>query len=47
MIDKVLSELIVEVKKIRADLDKMQAYQKTIAENTTPAENPAETNDET
>ena len=45
MIDKLLSELIAEVKKIRGDLDKMQAYQKTtseqvtvIAENTTPAE---------
>lgn len=44
MIDKLFSELISEVKKIRGDLDKMQAYQKTtaeqvtvIAENTTPA----------
>ena len=43
MIDKLLSELIAEVKKIRGDLDKMQAYQKTIAENTTPAETNAET----
>ena len=50
MIDKLLSELMAEVKKIRGDLDKMQAYQKTtaeqvtvIAENTTPAETNAET----
>lgn len=47
MIDKLLSELITEIKKIRNDLDAMKAYQKTIAENTTPANTddsePAET----
>lgn len=37
MIDKLLSELISEIEKIRNDLDAMKAYQKTIAENTTPA----------
>lgn len=37
MIDKLLSELITEIKKIRNDMDAMKAYQKTIAENTTPA----------
>ena len=47
MIDKLLSELLSEIKKIRGDLDKMQAYQKTIAENTTPAETPTESNAET
>ena len=31
-----------EIKKIRGDQDKMQAYLKTIAENTTPAETPAD-----
>ena len=41
MIDKLLAELIVEIKKIRGDQDKIQAYLKTIAENTTPAETPA------
>ena len=47
MIDKLLKQLIEEVHKIRADLDKIQAYQKTTAEqvtqiavNTTPAETP-------
>ena len=41
--------LISEIEKIRKDLDKMQAYQKTMAEelqtiavNTTPADTPAE-----
>ena len=41
--------LISEVEKMRKDLDKMQAYQKTMAEelvtiatNTTPAEEPVE-----
>lgn len=41
---------IEELEKIRKDLDKMQAYQKTMAEelqtiavNTTPAEEPAGT----
>ena len=45
MMNKQMAELISEVKKIRGDLDKMQAYQKTTAEqvtqiavNTTPAE---------
>lgn len=41
MMHKDIAELISEVKKMRGDLDKMQAYQKTIAENTTPAEEPA------
>ena len=43
-------KLIEEIEKIRKDLDKMQAYQKTMAEelqtiavNTTPANEPAET----
>ena len=42
-------KLIEEIEKIRKDLDKMQAYQKTmaeelqtIAENTTPADATAE-----
>lgn len=42
--------LISEIEKIRKDLDKMQAYQKTMAEelqaiaqNTAPAEEPAGT----
>ena len=42
-------KLIEEIEKIRKDLDKMQAYQKTMAEelqkiavNTTPADTPAE-----
>ena len=54
MIDKLLSELISEIKKIRNDMDAVKAYQKTIAEqvtiiatNTTPADSsdsePAET----
>lgn len=45
MMNKDVDELISEIKKIRGDLDKMQAYQKTmaeqltaIAENTAPAE---------
>ena len=43
-------KLIEEVEKVRKDLDKMQAYQKTMAEelqtiavNTTPADEPAGT----
>ena len=43
MIDKLLSELITEIKKIRNDMDAVKAYTKTIAEqmeiiavNTTP-----------
>lgn len=54
MIDKLLSELITEIKKIRNDMDAVKAYTKTIAEqteiiavNTTPADTdetePAET----
>ena len=54
MIDKLLSELITEIKKIRNDMDAIKAYQKTAAEqmeiiavNTTPADavesEPAET----
>ena len=54
MIDKLLSELISEIKKIRNDMDAIKAYQKTAAEqmeiiavNTTPADTdetePAET----
>ena len=54
MIDKLLSELISEIKKIRNDMDAVKAYTKTIAEqmeiiaeNTTPADSddtePAET----
>ena len=43
-------KLVEEIEKVRKDLDKMQAYQKTMAEelqtiaiNTTPADEPAET----
>ena len=54
MIDKLLSELVTEIKKIRNDMDAVKAYTKTIAEqieiiavNTTPADTddaePAET----
>lgn len=53
MIDKLLSELVTEIKKIRNDMDAIKAYTKTIAEqmeiiavNTTPADaesEPAET----
>ena len=54
MIDKLLSELNTEIKKIRNDMDAIKAYTKTIAEqmeiiavNTTPADavesEPAET----
>ena len=45
MIDKLLSELVTEIKKIRNDMDAIKAYTKTIAEqmeiiavNTTPAD---------
>ena len=48
MMNKDVDEIISELKKIRGDLDKMQAYQKTIAEqvtviaeNTAPAVEPA------
>ena len=54
MIDKLLSEFVTEIKKIRNDMDAVKAYTKTIAEqieiiavNTTPADTddaePAET----
>ena len=54
MIDKLLTELNTEIKKIRNDMDAVKAYTKTIAEqieiiaaNTTPADSndsePAET----
>ena len=43
-------KLVEEIEKLRKDLDKMQAYQKTMAEelqtiaqNTAPADEPAET----
>lgn len=43
-------KLVEEIEKLRKDLDKMQAYQKTMAEelqtiavNTTPADEPAGT----
>lgn len=49
MMNKDVQEMLSELKKIRGDLDKMQAYQKTtaeqvtlIAEHTAPAETPAE-----
>ena len=35
MMNKDVDEMISELKKIRGDLDKMQAYQKTIAEQVT------------
>lgn len=45
MIDKLFSELVTEIKKIRNDMDAVKAYIKTIAEqmeiiaaNTTPAD---------
>lgn len=45
MMNKDVKELLSEIKKIRGDLDKMQAYEKTmaeqitvIAENTAPAD---------
>ena len=48
MMDKQAAELVSEIKKIRGDQDKIQAYLKTIAEqvaviaeNTAPAEEPA------
>lgn len=49
MMNKDVKELLSEIKKIRGDLDKMQAYEKTmaeqitvIAENTAPADSDAE-----
>ena len=38
MLDKWLSKIYEEIKKIRNDQDAIKAYVKTIAENTTPAE---------
>lgn len=38
MIDKLLSELVSEIKKIRQDLDSIKADIATIAVNTTPAD---------
>lgn len=45
MMDKDAKELVSEIKKIRGDMDKVQAFVKTVAEqvtiiatNTTPAE---------
>ena len=38
MNDVIAKKILEEIKKIRADQDKIQAYLKTIAENTTPAE---------
>ena len=38
MLDKWLSKIYEEIKKIRGYQDKIQAYLKTIAENTTPAD---------
>lgn len=37
MNDVIAKKILEEIKKIRGDQDKMQAYLKTIAENTTPA----------
>ena len=49
MMDKDAKEIVSEIKKIRGDMDKVQAYVKTVAEqvtiiatNTTPAEEPVE-----
>lgn len=38
MLEKLLSELIMEIKKIRIDLDAIKSCQKTIAESKTPVE---------
>lgn len=44
MMNKQIEEALSELKKIRNDQDAIKAYLKTIAENTTPAEEtPAET----
>ena len=40
MNDVIAKKILEEIKKIRGDQDKIQAYLKTIAENTTPAETP-------
>ena len=42
MNDVIAKKILEEIKKIRGDQDKMQAYLKTIAENTAPAETPEE-----
>lgn len=53
MMDKQAAALVEEIKKIRNDMDAVKAYTKTIAEqiviiaeNTTPAETPAENSGE-
>ena len=38
MMNKDVKEMLSELKKIRGDQDKLQAYVKTIAENTTPTQ---------
>ena len=38
MLDKILSELVTEIKKIRVDLDAIKTAIDTIAVNTTPAD---------
>ena len=40
MMHKNVVEMLSELKKIRGDMDKVQAYVKTIAENTTPTPEP-------
>lgn len=40
-------ELVTEIKKIRNDMDAIKAYTKTIAENTTPADNTEPASEET
>lgn len=47
MTDVIAKKILEEVKKIRGDQDKIQAYLKTIAENTTPAETELAANAET
>lgn len=42
MNDVIAKKILEEIKKIHGDQDKIQAYLKTIAENTTPAETPEE-----
>ena len=45
MMHKEVVEMLSELKKIRGDMDKVQAYVKTIAENTTPTPEPEPTSD--
>ena len=40
MMNKDVKEMLSELKKIRGDQDKLQAYVKTIAENTPPTPEP-------